>query len=134
MRGFGEAAAGRWETAIPLMERFVEYNPKSRFGYRMLAMLYAHVDRVQEARAMLDRGTEGWPGPMKSVRFVMSLLSFDDLQTAKRFAEGFVKAGLPGESSGFYKISKENRLTEKDIRELFFGRKVVGTMYLVSVT
>ncbi|MGD8714958.1 MAG: hypothetical protein PVG70_10475, partial [Desulfobacterales bacterium] len=33
---------------------------------------------------------------------------------------------LPGEPSGFYKISKENRLTEKEIRKLFFGRQVTG--------
>jgi tetratricopeptide (TPR) repeat protein len=126
VRGFGEAAGGRWEEAIPLIERFVKYNPKAGFGYLMLAMLYAQVGRTQEARAMLDKGTKGWPTAMKNVRFVMSLLSFGDLRTAERFAEGYVKAGLPGEPSGFYKISKENRLTEKEIRKLFFGRKVTG--------
>ena len=95
----------------------------------MLAMLYAQVDRTQEARAMLDKGTKGWPAAMKNVRFIMSLLSFGELQTAERFAEGFVKAGLPGEPSGFYKISKENRLIEKEIRKLFFGRKVSGSTF-----
>ena len=51
---------------------------------------------------------------------------FKDLQVTERIAEGFVKAGLPGESSGFYKISAENRLSGNDIREQFFGRKVIG--------
>ncbi|MGD8230124.1 MAG: tetratricopeptide repeat protein [Desulfobacteraceae bacterium] len=129
MRGFGEAASGRWEEAIPLIERFVKYNPKAGFAYLILAVLYAQVGRTQEARAMLDKGTKGWPAAMKNVRFIMSLLSFGDLQTAERFAEGFVEAGLPGEPSGFYKISKENRLTEKEIRELFFGRKVSGSPF-----
>jgi tetratricopeptide (TPR) repeat protein len=119
VRGFGEAASGRWEEAVPLVERFVKYNPKAGFGYLLLAMLYAQVGRAQEARAMLDRGTKGWPAAMKNVRFIMSLLSFGDLQSAERFAEGFVKAGLPGEPSEFYKISKENRLTEKEIRKLW---------------
>ncbi len=126
MRGFGEAASGRWEEAVPLIEKYVKYNPKAEFGYLMLAMLYAQVGRAQEARAMLDKGTEGWPAAMKNVRFIMSLMSFGDLRTAERFAEGYVKAGLPGEPSGFYKISKENRLTEKEIKKLFFGRKVTG--------
>ena len=126
MRGFGEAAGGRWEEAVPLIERFIKYNPERRFGYIILAMLYAQVGRAQEARAMLDKGTKGWPAAMKNVRFVMSFLPFGDLHPAKRFAEGFPKAGLPGEPSGFYKISKENRLTEKEIRELFFGRQVTG--------
>ena len=126
MRGFGEAAGGRWEVAIPLIERFVKYNPKAGFGYLTLAVLYAQVGRTQEARTMLDKGTKGWPAAMKNVRFIMSLLSFGDLRAAERFAEGYVKAGLPGEPSGFYKISMENRLTEKEIRKLFFGRKVTG--------
>ncbi len=112
-----------------MVERFVKYNPKVGFGYLMLAMLYAQVGRAQEARAMLDKGTKGWPAAMKNVRFIMSLLSFGELQIAERFAEGLVKAGLPGEPSGFYKISKENRLTEKEIRELFFGRKVSGSTF-----
>ena len=47
-------------------------------------------------------------------------------QLAERFAEGYIKAGLSGEPSGFYKISKENRLTGEEISELFFGRKVTG--------
>jgi tetratricopeptide (TPR) repeat protein len=126
VRGFGEAVSGRWEEAVPLIERYVKYNPKAGFGYLMLAMLYAQLDRAQEARAMIDKGTKGWPAAMKNVRFIMSLFSLGDLQIAERFAEGYVKAGLPGEPSGFYKISKENRLTDKEIRKLFFGQQVIG--------
>ena len=126
MRGFGEAAGGRWEEAVPFMERFVKYNPKSGFGYLTLAMLYAQVGRVQEARAMLDDSTKKMPAAMKNVRFLMTLFPLKDLQVMERFAEGFIKAGLPGELSGFYKISAENRLTGEEIRELFFGRKVTG--------
>ncbi|MGV7224989.1 MAG: hypothetical protein ACQ9MH_26175 [Nitrospinales bacterium] len=75
---------------------------------------------------MLDKATEGWPDTMKNVRFVMTSWYLRDLQTLERFAEGYVKAGLPGELSGFYKISVENQLTGEEIKELFFGRKVTG--------
>jgi hypothetical protein len=109
-----------------LIEKFVKYNPKRSLGCVLLAMLYAQEGRAQEARGMLDKGTKGWPDALKNVRFIMSLLSIGDLQSAERFAEGFVKAGLAGEPSGFYKISKENRLTGKEIRKLFFGRNVTG--------
>jgi hypothetical protein len=126
VRGFVEAGSGRWEEAVPLVERFVKYNPKAGFGYLLLAMLYAQVGRAQEARAMLDKGTKGWPATMKNVRFIMTLFPNKDLRSMERFAEGYVKAGLPGEPSGFYKISAENRLTGEEIRELFFGRKVTG--------
>ena len=49
-----------------------------------------------------------------------------DLGVTERFAEALVNLGLPGEPSGFYKISAENRLTGDEVRELFFGRKVNG--------
>ena len=63
---------------------------------------------------------------MKNVRFMMSMYPLKDLHIMERFAESFSKAGLPGEPSGFYKISAENRLTGDEIREQFFGRKVSG--------
>ena len=127
MRGFGEAAGERWEEAIPFMERFIKYNPEvDRLGSLFLTVLYAQVGRDQEARAMLDKATKGWPATMKNVQFIMTNFNFKDLQVMERFAEGYVKAGLPGKPSGFYKRSAENRLTGEEIRELFFGRKVTG--------
>ena len=126
MRGLGEVASKKWEEAIPFLERFIKYNPGGRFGYLFLSICFANTGRIEEAKAMLDKGTEGWPPTMKNVRFISTMLPLKDLQVMERFAEGYVKAGLPGESSGFYKISAENRLTADEIREQFFGRKVSG--------
>ena len=126
MRGFGEAASERWEDAIPFFERFIKYNPGGGLGYLMLSISYANTGRIEEAKAMLDKGTKGWPPTMKNVRFISTMLPLKDLQVMERFAEGYVKAGLPGEPSRFYKISAENRLTGDEIREQFFGRKVTG--------
>jgi len=75
---------------------------------------------------MLDKVTKEWPPTMKNVRFLMTIYPLKDLQVIERFADGFVKAGLPGEPSGFYKISAENQLTADELRELFFNRKVTG--------
>jgi hypothetical protein len=126
MRGFGEAASERWEEAVPFMERFIKYNPKAGFGYRLLSPIYANAGRDQDARAMLDKGTKGWPASIKNVRFIMTLFPNTDIRVLERLAEGYVKAGLPGEPSGFYKISAENRLNGEELRELFLGRKVTG--------
>ena len=75
---------------------------------------------------MLDKVTKEWPPTMKNVRFLMTIYPDKDLQVIERFADGFVKAGLPGEPSGFYKISAENQLSTDELRELFFNRKVTG--------
>ncbi len=76
---------------------------------------------------MLEKGFKGWPPAIKNLRFYMAAaFTQKDLQITERFAEALVSVGLPGEPSGFYKISAENRLTGEEIRELFFGRKVTG--------
>jgi hypothetical protein len=77
--------------------------------------------------AMLDKATEGYPPTMKNVRFMMTMYPLKDLQLMGRIAESYIKAGLPGESSGFYKISAENRLSGEELRKLFFGSKVSGS-------
>ena len=126
MRGFGEAASENWDEAISYIERFIQYNPKTTFGYITLANLYAHVGRIQDARSALEKGTKGWPPTMKSLRFVTTLLPLKDLQIVDRFAEGYLQAGLPGEPSGYYKITAENRLIGGEIRKRFFGYQAAG--------
>jgi tetratricopeptide (TPR) repeat protein len=132
MRGFGEAASGRWEEAVPLMERFVKYNPGPAWGQLTLALVYAQVGRVQEARAIFDKITEKWPNTMKNVRWWISNWPLKDLQVTQRFAEGWIKAGFQGEPTGFYKISADNRLTGEELRKLFIGKKVSGSNMITA--
>ena len=74
-----------------MAERFIKYN-QSGFGYRTLSIIYANLGREQEARAMLDKATEGWPPTMKNVRFMMTIYPLKDLQVMERFAESYIKA------------------------------------------
>ena len=109
------------------MEKAVEYRITGSGGIkRTLGMFYAQVGRVQEAQAIFAEGLKGFPADLANVRWFMSNWFFEDSQMMERFAEGYIKAGLPGESAGFYKISKENRLSSEEIKKLFFGRKVSG--------
>lgn len=108
------------------MERFIKYNSNAGFGPRTIAMVYANANRIKDAREMLEKGTKGMPDGIKNVAWFMSNWPFKDLQTAQRFAEGYVKAGLPGDPSKIFKIMAENRLTGKEITDLFFGKKVTG--------
>jgi len=98
----------------------------------LLSICYEYVGRFQEAQAMLEKGFKGWPQATKNVRFYMAAkFTQKDLQVTERFAEALVNSGLPGEPTGFYKISAENQLTGEEIRELFFGRKVTG-LYMAT--
>ena len=107
------------------MERYNKYN-QAGFGYRTLTIIYANLGREQEARSMLEKATEGYPPTIKNVRYMMTKYPLKDLKVMQRIAESYSKAGLPGKRSEFYKISAENRLTGKEMRELFFGGKVTG--------
>lgn len=108
------------------MEKAIEHSLVGGPPKRFLGMLYAQVGRVQEAQVIFAEGLKGFPAQLANVRWFMSSFSFEDIQLMERCAEGYIKAGLPGESSGFYKISNENRLSGKEIKKLFFGQKVTG--------
>ena len=109
-----------------MVEKAADYNPKAGFLRRFLSMLYAQVDRFQESQVMFEKGFGKWPGSLKTIRFYMTHLPFKEHQIAERIAEGYVRAGLKGEPSDFYKISAENMLSGEEIKDLFFGRKVTG--------
>ena len=108
------------------MEKALEFSIIGDIPKQFLPIIYAQVGRVQEARTMLEERTKKWSPSMKTVRWFMSRMTFKNLQVAESFAEGLIKAGIPGEPSGFYKISAENRMKEEEIKKKFFGRKVVG--------
>jgi hypothetical protein len=107
------------------MEKAVKQN-QAGYAIRLLAMIKANAGQIQEARTLFADSADKLPPSMKNVRFFMSAWPFKDFKVARNFAEGYVKAGLPGESNDVYKISSDNRLTKKDIRGLFFGKKVKG--------
>ena len=127
MRGFGEAASGRWKEAVPFMERWAKFNPNASAGKIFLALVYAQVGRVQEARALFDGVAKKWPASMKKIRVWISGWPFKDFQVTESFNEGWIKAGFQGEPAGFYKIAAENRLSGEELGNLFFGRKVTGS-------
>jgi adenylate cyclase len=108
------------------LEKAVAHNPKSGAARRTLGMYYANAGRLQDAQAMLASGLKGYPSALQNVRWFTSLWPIKEPQLVKRFAEGYIKAGLSGESNDFYKISSENRLSGAELRKLFFGRKVTG--------
>jgi hypothetical protein len=58
----------------------------------------------------------------------MFYMPFKDPEVEKRFAEGFIKSGVPGKIGEYYKstIFQKNKLTGDEIKELVFGKTVSG--------
>ena len=56
----------------------------------------------------------------------MYFFPFNNPALADRFAEGLIKAGVPGRSSEYLPAFKENRLNGGEIKRLLFGSTSIG--------
>jgi len=122
LRGLSQFSMGQLKEAVSSIERALTHNPELNRGSGVLAAAYAHLGRDQEARDGLVNYMKGVQSWWVALKDVMLLWPFKDSRVAERFADGLLKAGLPGEPSGFYKIYEENHLTGEEIKELVFGR------------
>ncbi|NOQ43102.1 MAG: tetratricopeptide repeat protein, partial [Dehalococcoidia bacterium] len=125
LQGLAYFCMEQFKEAASLMERALKLNPNRTGFASTLAAAYAHLGRNQEARSALDVYTKPWLIPA-SLRRVMYYFPFKNLEDGDRFAEGLLRAGLPGEPSGYYKASEEHRLTGEEIKELFFAHIQTG--------
>jgi TolB-like protein/Flp pilus assembly protein TadD len=126
LRGLSQFCMGELEEAATSIERALTHNPKFSRGSGVLAAAYARLGRDQQARTALGSYKKGIMNRFAILRLVIYFWPFKDLQVAERFADGLLRAGLPGQPSIYYKISDEHRLTGEEIRDLFFGRTVTS--------
>jgi tetratricopeptide (TPR) repeat protein len=115
---------GNLEEAATLSEKALRLNPELTGAASWLAATYGLLGREKEARAALDT----WKKEYKEPKFpgIMFAYAFKDRLVADRFAEGMIKAGIPGQPSGYLPAFKENRLTGEEIKKLLFGSKITG--------
>ena len=120
---------GQLEEALAAYERAHKHNPKLRWVLTRLAVAYANLGRNEEARNTLEPLIKYYDGrgvELVNLRFQMYLRPFKDKEVEKRFADGLIKAGLPGEPGEYYKIHQENKLTGEQIKDLIFDQTVTG--------
>jgi len=128
--GLANFTMGQLEEAVTLIERSLTHNPEISRRAGVLAAAYAHLGRDEQARAALDDYMRGSRMHQLSLPGLMYLWPFKDLEVSDRFADGIIKAGMPWQLHQYYRVSKENKLTGEEIRELLFGRTVAGfTLY-----
>lgn len=57
---------------------------------------------------------------------------FAEREVLSRLVDGFTVAGATGSVGGYLPLVRENRLSGPEIRELLFGREIVGTDFWLS--
>ena len=119
----------RLEEALIAFERAHKYNPKLRWVLTRIVVTYSNLGRIKDARNTLKPLIKYYAGrgvEVVNLRSQMYLRPFKDKELERRFADGLIKAGLPGEPDGYYKIYQEKKLSGAKIKNLFFGKTVSG--------
>lgn len=123
----GEFCLGNYDKAISLGERARELNPEMTSLGGILTLSYSKLGQQQKAEEAFALYTRGWPKWLPpNIPLVMMFLNISDPKISKDVVDSMVKAGLPKEPSDYYKPWMLERLTEKAIRKLFFGRTITG--------
>jgi tetratricopeptide (TPR) repeat protein len=119
---------GKLDEAASFCERALTHNPELMDPSIVLAVTYAHLGSDQEAEDMLKRFLEGEQFT-PDIQAIMYRFPFKNFEVSDRFAGGLLKAGagLLGETLDYPKISKKNKLTGDEIKNLIFGRSIIAT-------
>jgi tetratricopeptide (TPR) repeat protein len=119
---------GKLDEAASFCERALTHNSELMGPTIVLAATYAHIGRDQEAEDNLKRLLKG-ERLIPDIQAIMYMFPFKDLEVSDRFAGGLIKAGagLLGETLDYPKISKKNKLTGDEIKNLIFGRSIIAT-------
>jgi tetratricopeptide (TPR) repeat protein len=126
--GQAHFSMGELEEAAALFEKAMRLNPENAPSWAgWLAVSYALLGREQEARVSFENVKKAWaPGVPFNLRYYMYFLPYKDRVIADRFAEGMLKAGIPGKLNDYLPAFKENRLTGAEIKNLFLGSALTG--------
>jgi len=119
---------GKSDEAASLNERALTHNPELMGPAIVLAAAYSRIGRDQEAENTLKRLLKGEQF-IPDIQAIMYMFPFKDLEVSDRFAGGLIKAGagLLAETLDYPKISKKNKLSGDEIKNLIFGRSIIAT-------
>jgi hypothetical protein len=114
---------GNLEEALNSFERAYEFQPENKImSLSRLAVTNALLGRMEKARQFIA------PFIKMGLNLQCLMAPFKDPKAEKLWADGLLKAGVPGEPGGYYKstIFLEPNLTGKEIKEQIFGRTISG--------
>jgi adenylate cyclase len=125
--GFAHFCMGQSEEAATVFEKAHKLSPRFGSSALMLASTFAQLGRDEEARATYETYRKiMMNSPVPSLQWIMYYFPFKDRRVADSFAEGLIKAGLPGSLSDYIHVSKEDQLTGNDLKTFLYPSTVTG--------
>ena len=76
----------------------------------------------------IDRSISTWDS-VPQLKGIMSFVLVEDRKLQNQIAEAYLKLGVPGRASEYYKIYKENRLNGDEIKHLVNGHELSVLFY-----
>ena len=120
---------GNIQESLQLLERAIRLNPELSGSVALSqAMIYGIQNRTEEARTALEIFNKSRLSPLRGLKDIMQFYPFADPKTSDRIAGALIKAGVPGNLSDNYRISRENLINGQELKPLLFGRKITGTV------
>ena len=108
--------------AIVSFQRVREFTPKNPAPLRFLAIANAEIGLEEDAKAMLAPVVKKGA----NLRQLMYIFPKKNPELREKIANALLKAGLPGETGGYFKIFEDKRLDDKEIKNLIFGHTITG--------
>jgi adenylate cyclase len=92
--GWAHFSRGRYEEAVPWLERSRQNSPAFALAYRGLAAAYGQLGRLEEARGALQEDLRLVPDESIS-KIKTQISSIADPDFLERYFDGLRKAGVP---------------------------------------
>ncbi len=119
---------GDLQESLQVLERAKRLNPELSGSVALSqSIIYGIQGRNEEARTAYEIFIKSRMSPVRNLNDILLYFPFEDPKTLDRIAEALIKAGVPGKPTDYYRILKENRINEQEIKSLLFGRKITGT-------
>jgi TolB-like protein/class 3 adenylate cyclase len=123
--GVAKFSMGHLEETVDYMKKALADKPHVFVFNSVLAVAYAQLGLEKEAQAALEKYFKGLGRPV-NLQGAMYFWQFKNPDVYYRFAEGFSKAGIPGDYDKIYRLAEENKLSGKQIKTLVSGQKITG--------
>ena len=123
--GVAKFSIGHLEETVDYMKKALTDKPNISVFNSVLAVAYAQLGHEKEAQAALKKYFQGI-GRSIGLQSAMYFWQFKDPDVYYRFAEGFSKAGIPGDHNKIYRLAEENKMNGEQIKTLVLGQKLTG--------